>query len=80
MSVKSRLTKLENTTRSDSSVIFINAKESGDFRQQVESLIADGLDPTGRKFVYVEDPLQRLYEEIVAAGNRLVKEDAGPVG
>jgi hypothetical protein len=31
-------------------------------------------------FVYVEDPLHQLYEEIVAAGSSLVKDDDGQVG
>jgi hypothetical protein len=80
MSVKSLIAKLETTTRSDSSVIFIDAKETDDFRRQIESLIEKGLDPAGRKFVYVEDPLQRLYQEIVSAGSGLVQDDKDPDG
>ena len=80
MIVKSRLKKLENAIRSDSSIIFINARETGDFRRQIESLIEEGLDPMGKKFVYVEDPLQRLYQEIVSAGSGLVQDDKDPDG
>jgi hypothetical protein len=79
MTVKSRLKKLENATRSDNSIIFINAKETGDFRRQIESLIEQGLDPTGKKFVYVEDPLQSLYEQIAGKSGSLVRDDNATV-
>ena len=75
MSVKSRLKKLENITRLNSSIIFIDATNSADFRRQIESLIEGGLDPEGKKFVYTQDPLQRLYEQILGKSGSLVCDD-----
>jgi hypothetical protein len=41
---------------------------------QIRALIEDGLDPAGKKFVYLEDPLQRLYDEIKGVSGGLVRD------
>jgi len=72
MNIKSRVTKLESKTMSHDGIIFIDAESSEDFRTKIRSLIENGLDPEGKKFVYVQDPLRRLYDQIKGVSGGLV--------
>ena len=74
MNIKNRITKLEMGAHTTNSIIFIDARSSEDFRAQIRSLIKNGLDPAGKKFVYAEDPLQGLYNQIKGVSGRLVRD------
>ena len=74
MNIKNRITKLEMGAHTTDSIIFIDARSSKDFRAQIRSLIKNGLDPAGKKFVYVEDPLQGLYNQIKGVSGGLVRD------
>ena len=80
MSIKSRVARLENNTCADDSIIFIDAESSEDFRAQIRVLIEDGLDPEGKKFVYAQDPLRRLYDQIKVKSGGLVRDGNTSVG
>jgi len=75
MSIKNRVTKLESKTMSHDSTIFINADSPEGFRAHILSLIEDGLNPEGKKFVYAQDPLRRLYDQIKGKSGGLVRDD-----
>jgi hypothetical protein len=75
MNIKSRITKLECKTMSHDGIIFIDAESSEDFRAQIRSQIEGGLDPAGKKFVYAQVPLRRLYDEIKGKSGSLVRDD-----
>jgi hypothetical protein len=74
MNFRNRITKLEMGAHTTNSNIFIDARSSEDFRTQIRSLIKNGLDPAGKKFVYVEDPLQGLYNQIKGVSGGLVRD------
>jgi hypothetical protein len=63
--IMKRLGKVEKQLRrAEGAIVFIDAENTQDFQKQIRDLIEAGLDPEGRKFVYVEDPLTRLLKEI----------------
>lgn len=76
MRLKSRIDKLRNKISGHDRIIFINASTSHDFRAQIRAHIEGGLDPEGKKFVYMDDPLQSLYESIKRVSGPLVKDPA----
>ena len=75
MNFKNRMTRLEKGTLLHDNIVFIDATTSEDFRQQIRALIEGGLDPEGKKFVYTEDPLRRLYDQIKGKSGSLVRDD-----
>lgn len=75
MNIKSRVTKLESKIMSHNGIIFIDAESSEDFRTHIQTLIEDGLDPEGKQFVYAQDPLRRLYDQIKGKSGGLVRDD-----